>query len=57
MAVRSGEIVRTSGKTVELSPYDAKDRRVIHIALQEDPYVTSESVGWGDIRKIRIIPR
>jgi len=55
--VRSGEIVRTSGKTVELSPYDAKDRRVIHIALQEDPYVTSESVGWGDIRKIRIIPR
>jgi spoIIIJ-associated protein len=57
MAVRSGEIVRTSGEAVELGPYNAQDRRVIHIALEEDPYVTTKSVGEGDIKKIKIIPR
>lgn len=57
MAKRSGEIVRTSGKAIVLGPFNAHDRRVIHLALQQDPYVVTESFGEGSIKEIRVFPR
>ena len=59
MAMRSGEIVRATGKAVVVGPFTAQDRRVIHLALQESPHVTTESMGEGEgnIKKIRIIPK
>lgn len=46
--------VRKSGEEIELDPMTAADRRIIHIALREDAFVTTESVGEGRERRIVI---
>jgi spoIIIJ-associated protein len=33
------------------------ERRIIHIALAEDAYVTTTSIGEGEARKVSINPR
>jgi spoIIIJ-associated protein len=33
------------------------ERRIIHLALRDNPNVTTESVGEGDRRKVTIVPR
>lgn len=49
--------VRKSGEEIELDPMTAADRRIIHIALREDAFVTTESVGEGRERRIVIKSR
>ena len=56
MADRSGEDVKRTGKAVTIGPFSAHDRRIIHIALRDDPSVKTESVGEGDWKEIKIIP-
>ena len=56
MAVRVGDRVKTTGKSMTIGPFNAHDRRIIHIALKEDPSLRTESIGEGDIKKISIIP-
>jgi spoIIIJ-associated protein len=34
----------------------AADRRIIHAALQDDPWVTTKSLGQGSYRRLLIIP-
>jgi spoIIIJ-associated protein len=46
--------VRKSGEEIELDPMTAADRRIIHIALREDSFVSTESVGEGRERRIVI---
>jgi spoIIIJ-associated protein len=46
--------VRKSGEEIELDPMTAADRRIIHIALREDAFVSTESVGEGRERRIVI---
>jgi spoIIIJ-associated protein len=36
--------------------FNAQDRRLIHIALKEDPSIRTESLGEGKLKKITIIP-
>ena len=43
-------------RTVALEPMSPYERRIIHIALRDNPAVTTESVGEGDHRKVTIIP-
>jgi spoIIIJ-associated protein len=45
-----------SGKTVQLRPMSAADRRVIHIALRADERVKTQSSGGGHSRAVAIIP-
>ena len=56
MAVRVGDRVKTTGKPMTLGPFNAHDRRIIHIALKDDPSLRTESIGEGLIKKISIIP-
>ncbi len=57
MASRIGERAKRTGKPVTIGPFNAHDRRIIHITLQEDPSLRTESLGEGDIKKISIIPQ
>jgi len=56
MAKRLGERVKRTGKGVTVGPYNAHDRRVIHITLKEDPSLRTESLGDGEWKKLKILP-
>jgi spoIIIJ-associated protein len=56
MAVRVGERVKITGKPMTLGPFNSHDRRIIHIALKEEPSLRTESIGEGLIKRISIIP-
>jgi spoIIIJ-associated protein len=56
MANELGEKVKMTGKTVTIGPYNAHDRRIIHIALQDDSSLQTQSVGEGEMKEISIIP-
>lgn len=56
MALRMGEKAKRSRKTQELEALSARDRRVVHLALKDDPWVSTESVGNGAFRRLLIIP-
>ena len=56
MAIRVGEKVKSKGHPLTIGPFDAHDRRLIHIALKEDPAVRTESLGEGKLKKITVIP-
>lgn len=50
------EEVKESGKTMELEPMPAWQRRVIHLIIEQTPGVKSESVGEGLERHLVISP-
>lgn len=56
LARRLGERARRRGKTVSLNPMSPRDRRIVHLALQDDPSLTTRSSGRGYFRKLLIIP-
>jgi spoIIIJ-associated protein len=56
MAGRLGENVKMTAKEVTIGPFNAHDRRIIHIALKEDLSLKTESLGEGEWKKIKIIP-
>ena len=57
LAKRIAEEVEANGKSFELEPMTAYERRIIHIALADHPTVTTESTGLGESRKVVIIPK
>ena len=48
--------VRRSGRRVELEPMSPRDRRSVHLALQNEPGVSTHSEGDGAFRHIVIEP-
>jgi spoIIIJ-associated protein len=56
LADHLGTRVRKEGKAITIGPFNAQDRRIIHIALQQDPLVKTESIGEGPLKKISILP-
>ncbi len=56
VAVRVAEKVRKKGYPLTIGPLSAHDRRLIHIALKEDPSIRTESLGEGKLKKITVIP-
>jgi spoIIIJ-associated protein len=56
MALRLGEKAKRKGHPLTIGPFNAHDRRLIHVALKEDPSVRTESLGEGTLKKIAIIP-
>jgi len=56
LALHLGERVKRRRKTVTLSPLSPRDRRIIHLALQGDPLVTTKSMGRGYFRRLSILP-
>jgi spoIIIJ-associated protein len=44
-------------QTMELEPMPPNERRIIHVALRDNPAVTTASIGEGSSRKVTIIPK
>jgi spoIIIJ-associated protein len=57
LAERVAEQVENSGKSFTLEPMPAYERRIIHMALAEHHGIRTESVGFGEDRKVSIIPK
>src|SRR5271166_4310326 len=56
MALSMGEKAKREHKPVRLEPMAPRDRRVVHLALKEDPMITTRSAGEGLMRSIEIMP-
>jgi spoIIIJ-associated protein len=57
LARRVAEQVKERKKPFTLEPMPAYERRIIHLALAEDPDVITESTGVGEVRKVVIMPK
>jgi spoIIIJ-associated protein len=57
LANQSGEKARKTQKPVTLHPMNAHDRRIIHLSLQNDGFLTTKSLGNGFLKKVVIIPK
>jgi spoIIIJ-associated protein len=56
LALRLGEKAKRQRKTVTVDALSAADRRIIHAVLQDDPWVSTKSLGQGSYRRLLIIP-
>ena len=54
MALRAAEKVRRTGQAATLEPMTARERKLVHLALQGDPQLTTRSEGEEPFRKIVI---
>lgn len=57
LADRMAERVASTDKTIALEPMPANERRIIHLALRNHPSVTTQSVGYGENRKVTLVPK
>jgi len=57
LAEKLGEKAKKTRKPVTVNPMNAHDRRIIHMALQNDKELTTRSRGEGTFRKIIIVPK
>jgi len=57
LARRIADQVRKTRKPVALEPMPASERRIIHLALRDDPDVYTESTGQDEARKVQILPK
>jgi len=48
--------VRADGQPRAMEPLNAYERRVVHVALQGEPGVTTYSVGEGSARRVTVAP-
>lgn len=56
LAKKAAEKVKTSQRPFPLQPMPASERRIVHLALVEDTQVKTESQGFGDNRRVIIMP-
>jgi spoIIIJ-associated protein len=56
LAKRTAARVRGTGRSVTLEPMPPNERRIVHLALQDDPAVVTVSIGEGEARKVAITP-
>ncbi len=56
MALRLGDEAKKTGRSQVAGPLNAYDRRIIHLTLKEDPFLETESIGEGELKRIKIIP-
>ena len=54
MAMRAVDYVREYKVEKHLSPMKPNDRRIVHLALQDLPDISTESVGEGEERRVVI---
>lgn len=57
LAQRMGERAEQRRKPVTMNPMSPRDRRIVHLALQDHPALETRSAGEGYFRKLLIIPR
>ncbi len=57
LAGRVAGRVASTGRSVSLEPMPPGERRIVHLALADNPSVTTESSGWGMSRRVSVNPR
>jgi spoIIIJ-associated protein len=57
MALRLGDKVKRIRKPVTTNPLNPHDRRIVHLALRDDPELDTKSRGEGILKKVLIIPK
>jgi spoIIIJ-associated protein len=57
LAKRTADQVKRTRRPMTLDPMPANERRIIHLTLSEDRYVSTASVGEGEDRKVNITPK
>ncbi len=57
MAQRLGEKAKRTDRSLTVGPFNAHERRIIHLTLKEDPSLKTESLGEGELKKVKIIPK
>ena len=57
MANLAANRVRQTGVAFTFEPMSANERRIIHLTLAESPDLSTESIGEGAERKLRISPK
>ena len=57
MATKVAERVTQTGRGITLEPMSAADRRIVHLSLADREDVSTESVGFGEERKVSIFPK
>lgn len=57
IALQAADRARRERRPVALQPMPANERRIIHLALQSNRYVSTESTGEGADRRVVISPR
>ncbi|HEY3416657.1 MAG TPA: R3H domain-containing nucleic acid-binding protein [Armatimonadota bacterium] len=56
LAVETAERVRDTGETIEMEPMSPRDRRTVHLALQEMAGVETYSKGEDPYRRVVVCP-
>lgn len=56
MARRMADEAKRKRRPVTLNPMSPRDRRIVHMVLQEDPGLTTKSSGRGYFRRLVIMP-
>lgn len=56
-ARQMAEQVRAKGAPFKMEPMPPAERRLIHMALADDPDVFTESTGFGEARRVVILPK
>jgi spoIIIJ-associated protein len=56
MAKRAARTARETGREVTLDALAANERRIIHMALADEPGVTTRSVGTDPSRRVVVVP-
>ena len=57
LAVKAAEKVKLTGKEVVLEPMSSQERKIVHVALQEDMNVDTVSEGDGYLRKVVVFSK
>ena len=57
LARRVADRVRQNGQAMTLEPMPPAERRIVHLALSDDPDVETISIGEGEARKVAITPK
>jgi spoIIIJ-associated protein len=54
LALKAAERVRRGGRSWLLEPMPPDERRLVHLALAEEPGIETESVGEGFLKRVRV---
>jgi spoIIIJ-associated protein len=54
LALRVADQVKNSKRSMNLEPMPADERRIIHLALADNPDVSTHSIDYGERRKVVI---
>lgn len=55
-ARRAAARARSTRRAQTLAPLPPRDRRIVHLALRDDPAVSTRSVGDGPLRRVVVAP-